>query len=249
MTLPELMLTLSKFSTNSLLNRDSFQKRISNNNSIGAHELLVPILQGLDSVELKSDIEVGGSDQLFNFLLSRSIQEISVQKTEICIMSSIINGLDGRKMSKSFGNCIFINDSPENVFGKVMSISDAIMDEWKLIFLDKQGLKHPLEQKKELAFEITALIWGLELATIAKDKFEEIIQNKGIPEKIPVIESIDLIDSITKIVQCSKSEVRRLLSSNSVSINGFKTNEIVPIKNGDIIKIGKRNYGRLELKD
>jgi len=110
MTLPQMMNIVSKFNVNHLLSRDSFQNRIKNNNSIGIHELLVPILQGLDSVELKSDIEIGGTDQLFNFMISREMQEKSGMKPEICLFAPIINGLDGRKMSKSLNNCIILSN-------------------------------------------------------------------------------------------------------------------------------------------
>jgi tyrosyl-tRNA synthetase len=162
---------LSKFTTTQLLARDSFQKRIEDKNPIGMHELVVPILQGYDSVMLQTDVEIGGNDQLFNFAITRDVQHVHGQKPEICLLMPIINGTDGRKMSKSFDNCIFINDSPDDVFGKTMSISDVLMKEWWPIISDSEfptdkdggmtpGDLHPMKLKKDLAWFVTKEIWG-----------------------------------------------------------------------------------------
>ena len=245
-TLPDLISLMSKFSVQKLLSRDNFTNRMEQNVPITMNELFSPLLQGLDSYFLKTNIEIGGTDQLFNFTISREIQTILGSSPQICIMSPIINGLDGRKMSKSLGNCIFINDTPENVFGKVMSISDATMNEWQSIFMDSVDItKHPMLLKKELAHKITWDIWGEELANEALITFEKNIQNKEIPKNIPEFQLMPILDLIKTITNTSKSEAKRLLTSNAVSINGIKANEDSVVGINDIIKVGKLKYGRI----
>jgi len=253
---------LSKFTTTQLLSRDSFQKRIEANNPIGMHELVVPILQGYDSVVLESDIEVGGTDQLFNFAISRDMQRIKGQEPEKCILMPIINGTDGRKMSKSFDNCIFINDTPTDVFGKVMSISDDLMKEWWPIFLDDEiNMKEPMQQKKRLALVITDKIWGYKDAMQSLEHFESVIQNKALPESIAEISvapnedgsiSVNTVEIVTKVRNCSKNEARRLISSNAVKIlnsegmeQGVLIEGIHKATPGIIIKVGKRDFIKL----
>jgi tyrosyl-tRNA synthetase len=240
---------LSKFTVGNLLSRDAFQKRISSNNSIGMHELIVPILQGLDSVELKSDIEVGGSDQMFNFHTTRQTQEIFGQKPEVCIMAPIINGIDGRKMSKSYNNCIWINDTPKDVFGKAMSISDAVMYEWYPIFFDSYEKEHPMMMKKNLAQKITEEIWGAEDGLRERQSFEAQFQSKKLPENIKEVPVTNIVDFILAVKGGSKSDARRLVTANAVGIvddegNISKVGIDYIVKPGEIIKIGKRDYGK-----
>lgn len=246
MILPEFMQIISNFSVQKLLNRDNFAKRMESNVPIAMHELMGPILQGIDSFKLNATVEVGGSDQLFNFVISREIQQILGQAPEVCVLSPVINGLDGRKMSKSFGNCIFINDIPEDVFGKVMSISDHTMSEWLPIFFDEIDVnKHPMLQKKELAFEITKEIWGLENAEKGKLHFESVIQSRELPENMPEFQVGNLIDIVKSVISGSKTEARRLLTANAVKINGERVTEETPVKTGDIIKVGKRHFAKI----
>lgn len=242
----ELMNIISNFSVQKLLSRDNFHKRMEEHIPIAMHELMGPILQGIDSFNVKANIEVGGSDQLFNFTISREIQEIFGQEPEICVMSPVINGLDGRKMSKSFNNTINLNDTPEDVFGKAMSISDETMREWLPIFFDEiDATKHPMVQKKELAFQITSEIWSLELAQQAKNHFESVIQSKELPENMPEFQIDNFVDIVSKIVNGSKTEARRLFQSGAVRVNSEKVSENYNIKSGDIIKVGKRNFGKI----
>ena len=251
MTLPEMMNLISNFSVQRLLNRDNFAKRMESNIPIGMHELMGPILQGIDSVVLNTAIEVGGTDQLFNFVVSREIQEMKGQEPEICVFSPVINGTDGRKMSKSFGNCIFLNDTPEDVFGKVMSISDDMMREWQLVFFDEEELadmdltKHPMLLKKELAMRITDDVWGKELSQRAIQHFENTIQNRELPDNIPEFPLTNIIDIVKDIVNNSRSEARRLLKANAVKINGEKADETFVLKSGDIVKVGKLKYAKI----
>lgn len=161
-------------------------------------------------------------------------------------MSPVINGLDGRKMSKSFGNCIFINDTPEDVFGKAMSISDETMKEWLPIFFDEiDPLKHPMQQKKELAFQITQEIWGIEAAERGKAHFQSVIQSRELPENMPEFEIGNFIEIVSKIVNSSKTESRRLFQSGAIKVNGEKVDETFLLKSGDIIKVGKRHFAKI----
>lgn len=244
---------LSKFTTTQLLSRDSFQKRMKENNPIGMHELIVPILQGQDSVFLESDVEVGGTDQLFNFSISRDMQKLKGQEPEKCVLMPIINGTDGRKMSKSFDNCIFINDTPNDVFGKVMSISDEMMKEWWSIFLGDNLLfgidKHPMEMKKELAWHITDIIWTSkkgELADDAQMHFENTIQGRNNPSEIKETALNDVVEIIQMMRTCSRTNAKKLVSQGGVKVNGNKiTDEKISLKSGDIVKIGKLDFVKL----
>ena len=249
MTLPEIMNILSNFTIQKLLNRESFQNRIKNGSTISVPEILYPIIQGLDSVKLNATYEIGATEQLLNLISGRELQELHGQEPQICIMSPVLTGIDGsgNKMSKSLNNCIFINDTPEDVFGKVMSISDETMREWLPIFFDEiDASKHPMVQKKELAFQITQEIWSLEAAEKGKIHFQSVIQSRELPENIPEFEIGNLTEIISKIINGSKTEARRLLTSNAVKINGEKVAEGFDVKSGDIIKVGKRHFAKIK---
>ncbi len=235
---------LSKFTANQLLSRDSFQKRISNEDGIGMHELTVPILQGFDSVHLKTDIEIGGNDQLFNFKITRDLQRAFDQKPEVCMLMPIINGTDGRKMSKTFKNCIFLDDSPIDVFGKTMSISDELMKEWFMVFMD-ESIGHPMEAKKKLAFQITKEVWDENEAKIALEHFERVIQKKNIPIEIKDTNNTDILKVIMELRSCSATEARRLLSQGAVKVNDEKALEEKTLSSGDIVKVGKLNFAKI----
>ena len=247
MTLPEMFNIISKFTVDYLLSRDSFQKRQSSGSSVGLHELIVPILQGIDSVELNAKVEVGGTDQLFNFIISRDLQSKFGQEPEICLMSPIINGIDGRKMSKSYNNCIYINDSPIDVFGKAMSISDEVMYQWLPIFIDGYDQnEHPMKLKKSLAWKVTEEIWGAEGADRGLSHFENTIQKKQLPENIPSFPATDMVTFVSTVNRVSKSVARTLLTQNAVTVNDVKVDDKYVLKSGDIVKIGKRTYATVE---
>lgn len=263
MTAIEMTNLLSKFTLTQLLSRDSFQKRFSEMNAIGMHELIVPILQGFDSAHLKTDVEIGGNDQLFNFSITRDVQRVFGQAPEICMLMPIINGTDGRKMSKSFNNCIFINDTPKDVFGKTMSISDELMKEWWPVLSDSEfpSDEHPMELKKDLAWLVTKLIWGEDSARHEFEQFETVIQQKSLPESIAEISvvpnedgSIDVntVDIVTKVRSCSKNEAKRLIGSHAVKFlnsegmeQGVLIEGIHKAAPGIIIKVGKRDFVKL----
>jgi tyrosyl-tRNA synthetase len=255
---------LSKFTTTQLLARDSFQKRMKENNPIGMHELVVPILQGYDSVFLQSDVEIGGTDQLFNFGISRDMQRLKGQEPEKCILTPIIDGTDGRKMSKSFGNCIFINDTLQDVYGKVMSISDNLMLDWWSLFIEAPiEIKQPMKSKHLLAWTITSLIWGVDGADTAQRHFKQVIQDKKIPNDVVefLVEpkvftnekmKINLLEVISHVRKCSKTEAKRLVNSGAIRTitedgieNSLFIDSEVRVIPGTILKVGKRDFVKL----
>ncbi len=246
-TLPEMMKTLAMFNVGHLMARDSFQKRQDAGNPIGMHELIVPLLQGLDSVELRTQIEVGGSDQLFNFMMSRDLQAKMGQEPEACFLTPIINGTDGKKMSKTSGNCIFINDRPEDVFGKTMSISDETMHEWSPIFLSEWSQpERPMQLKMRLAQTLTSIIWGPEKALQARQHFEDTIQKKQAPEDMPSIGLRPIVDFVVEMRGSSRNQARQLLAQDGVRVNGDKVDEEYLLIPGDVVQAGKRCFARVQ---
>ena len=248
---------LSSFTVSGLMARDSFKKRNEDGASIGIHELIVPILQGIDSVEVRANIEVGGSDQLFNFQVSRKIQEIEGMNQQTCILLPIINGTDGRKMSKTLNNCIFLEEKKDDIFGKVMSISDVTMEEWIPLFSDNNEITeiHPMSRKKKLAWTIVKQICGEDDANSSLNNFESLVQRKEILSEVEQVD-IDIVDNkrllinaVKKIRNCSNSESRRLISGGSVKINNRENTSFDPnleIFSGDVVFVGKRDFRKIK---
>jgi tyrosyl-tRNA synthetase len=264
----------SHYTVARMLERDDFDKRFKvEKKPIAIHEFLYPLLQAKDSVELKADVELGGTDQKFNLLLGRKLQEDHNMKPQICIMMPILEGLDGiKKMSKSLNNYISISDEASDMFGKVMSISDDLM--WRyyelLSFqdLDKIQKSHkacnnnkmnPRDVKIDLAYELVERFHGKKKANEAKDNFIGRFQNKDITKDIPdvVIHSkgseLKIIDLITQKLKAiaSTSDVRRLISQNAIKID---TKPIVDI-NYDcskhskfLLQIGKKKAYKISIK-
>jgi len=245
MTVPELMNIVSDFSVQQMANRNSFNDRLENNVPIGVHELIVPILQGTDSVHLKSEIEVGGTDQLFNFQVARRLQEINKQKPEVCLMAQIINGTDGRKMSKSLGNCIFLEDMPLEIFGKCMSVSDETMENWIPLLTDENKETHPMKRKKKMAMDIVEQLCGPEMVPKVIEHFENTVQKKEIPKEMPEIEASNVLDAVVAIRKCSNSQARRLIKDGAVKLDKVKVDEDAELSSGQIMKIGKRSFGKI----
>ena len=264
----------SHYTVARMLERDDFDKRFKvEKKPIAIHEFLYPLLQAKDSVELKADVELGGTDQKFNLLLGRKLQEDHKMKPQICIMMPILEGLDGvKKMSKSLDNYISISDEANDMFGKVMSISDDLM--WRyyelLSFqdLDKIYSSHkacnndemnPRDVKIDLAYELVERFHGKKKAKEAKDNFIGRFQNKDITKDIPDVEidsegtELKIIDLITHKLKAiaSTSDVRRLVNQNAIKID---TKPIVDI-NYDcnrhkkfLLQIGKKKAYKISIK-
>lgn len=252
-----------------IIEREDFQKRLSENNSIGFHELFYPIMQGYDSVALEADVELGGTDQTFNLLMGRFLQEQFNQEPQIIITVPILEGLDGvQKMSKSLGNYVGLWEEAENAFGKLMSVSDELM--WKYYLLlggktereitqMKQQVQdeslHPMTAKKDMAELIVSRFWSQEEAIAARAQFENLFQKQDytqatesnvldlLPQPCWIV---DLLKATKAVV--SSSDAKRLIESGAVSINGetvadFKA--MLTCANGTIVKAGKHKIYKL----
>jgi len=229
------------------LSRDGFKERHTHQQPIALHEFLVPLLQGWDSVFLNSEVEIGGTDQLFNFQVARTLQENSKQKPEMCIMAPIIRGTDGRKMSKTFENAIWLDETPDEMFGKTMSIPDDVMEEWIELLTDLKDLPgHPMNRKKMLAEDIVRQFHGPEKAQEARLLFENLVQNKALPDEMQNIKPDFLMNIVALIRGESNKSARRLIQQGGVSVNGIQIRERLFFpKENDVIKIGKRNFVKI----
>lgn len=243
--------------------RDDFAKRLQDNVAIGMHELLYPLMQGYDSVALDADVELGGTDQTFNVLMGRFLQEQFQKPAQVIMTLPLLEGLDGHeKMSKSLGNYIGLSEAPEKAYGKLMSISDALM--WRyfevLVRLDqtaidakKNALKeatiHPIDIKKEMAHAIVAEFWSLQDADTAQKHFEAVFQNKDLSQGKEVVvpaaisETVWIVDLLRALqAVASSSEAKRLLESGAVTLDGVVIKEFkaeVLWKNDSTLKVGK----------
>ncbi len=244
---------LSHYTATRLLERDDFSARIKEKKPLYMSELIYPILQGYDSVVLNADIELGGSDQKFNLLAGRDIQKDFGQPQQVVITMPLLEGTDGvKKMSKSYGNYIGINELPLEMFGKIMSISDELMRKYYILLTD-QNLEevkslHPKEAKLRLACDIVSQYYSKKAAGEARLEFERVFANKEIPRDVPSYKIkhdkntiIDiLVDS--KLVE-TKNQARRLIQQGGVTLDGEKLEkESQIIDREGIVKVGKRSY-------
>ena len=253
----------SRYTVARMLERDDFSKRFKENRPIAIHEFIYPLVQGYDSVAMKADVELGGTDQKFNLLVGRTLQKQEGMEPQVVITMPLLEGLDGvNKMSKSLGNYVAIEDPPFDMFGKIMSISDELMFRYYELLSDKDsayiekmkrdiesGNLHPKKAKEDLAFEITARFHGISMAKKAQEEFNRVFSKHNIPSDIPeeIIKSPDvtLIDLLVDKGLCkSKSEVRRLIKQNAISIDGKKIHDpSMKFEIGEhIVKVGKRRF-------
>jgi tyrosyl-tRNA synthetase len=273
MNFQDVLQLAAKVTVARMLERDDFAKRYSNNQPIHIHEFFYPLMQGYDSVSLESDIELGGTDQTFNILMGRTLQgAFGFKDSQVAILMPLLEGLDGnQKMSKSLGNYIGINESPNEMFGKTMSIPDDLMLKYyelstgitneDLLKL-KQGLKegdiHPRDAKVQLAKEFVRMYHGEQAAEQAEQHFITVFQKRSIPENIDELHlSKDHLEegsiSIGKLLVTlgfvsSNSEARRSIVQGAVKINGTRLldpNERIEIHSGDIIQAGKRKFAKI----
>ena len=253
----------SHYTVARMLERDDFTKRYQSEIPISIHEFMYPLAQGMDSVELKADIELGGTDQKFNLLVGRDLQREYDQDPQVIITCPLLEGTDGvEKMSKSYGNDISLNDSPEDMYGKSMSISDEMILKYFILAADanqetiaevKQQLNdpqvNPRDVKRSLGRGLVKLYYGQEASVNAEKHFDKVIVNKDIPdiiEEFSLDRNIQLLDLIvTNNLTKSKSEARRMIEQGAVRIDGEKVDDINRlIKTGEkfILKVGKRKF-------
>ncbi|MCC6409839.1 MAG: tyrosine--tRNA ligase [Planctomycetes bacterium] len=248
-----------------MLERDTFEKRMAANEPIGVHEFLYPLMQGWDSVMIRADVELGGTDQLFNLLVGRDLQEKEAQPPQICMTLPLINGLDGRKMSKSYGNAIAFTDSAVDMFGKVMSLSDDVMRAWFELLtevpaseLDALLAGHPRQAKARLGEEIASFFHGRDAGRAAREGFDRQFRDKELPTDIPSVvygkpwpaEGLALAVLLREIGLCaSSSEARRLIEGGGVKLDGAVVADVnarVPSPAGELLlQAGKRKFARV----
>jgi tyrosyl-tRNA synthetase len=250
-----------------MLERDTFELRYKKGEPIGAHEFLYPLMQGYDSYIVKSDVELGGTDQTFNNLVGRDIQRAYGQLPQVVITMPILVGLDGReKMSKSKGNYIGVTDPPNDMFGKVMSISDDMMENYftlltnlpadKIAELTNSNKTHPKQAKVLLGKTIVTQFYGQLAADAAAEQFDKVFAQKQLPDEIEEITiAAEPVMAGKLIFNCklvpSGSEAKRIIKQGGVEIDGRKIsdpNEQITPKNGMTIQVGKRRFARLKVK-
>ena len=252
-----------------MLEREDFKVRFNNEQPISIHEFLYPLIQGYDSVALEADVELGGTDQLFNLLMGRDLQRAWKQEPQVVITMPLLEGLDGvNKMSKSLGNYIGITESADDIYGKVMSVSDSLMFRYYELLSDlpaseiktlesdmQEGSIHPKEVKIKLAKELTARFYGPDAAEKAEEIFEQVFKHHGLPEDIPELHlnkdegEIWLPKLLVKAgLTKSTSEARRLIKQQAVALDGEKVLDMeymVQPSAEILVKVGKRRFARI----
>jgi len=260
MRLADFLAVATKLTVPRLLERDDFAGRLKSGAPLTVTEVLYPLLQAYDSVALKADVELGGTDQTFNLLMGRALQERHRQPPQVVITMPLLEGLDGtQKMSKSLGNAIGIHEPPQEMYGKLMSISDALMWKYYELLTDEDVAQaktlHPMAAKKRLASVIVAQYHGREAAERAETQFTQVVQHKGAPEEIPPyhLRGPGPADPVFLLVDSglcvSKSEARRLIRQGAVEIGGQRITDVsqeILVASGMVIRVGNRRFRRIQ---
>jgi tyrosyl-tRNA synthetase len=263
MSAKDLLKLSMRFTAQQMIQRRNFKERWEKGVPIGLHELDYPLFQGYDSVVTKADVEIGGSDQLFNLKIGREIQKMYKLSPQDIMTSKMLVGLDGRKMSTSWGNIITMVDSPNEMYGKIMSMKDELIPEYfelctplplkeiKEIAEDlKKKKTNPRDLKARLAREIVAIYHGKELAEKAEKEFERVFKEKKLPSRIPEFKikekTLNILDLLVKTkLASSKSEAKRLVLQKGVKIEGEIVEDwrkTIKIKKGQVFQVGKRKF-------
>ncbi len=271
----EVLKICSKYTVARMLERDDFSTRYKEGKPIGIHEFMYPLMQGYDSVAIQADIELGGTDQKFNLLVGRDIQREYNQEPQVIITLPLLEGTDGvEKMSKSLNNYIGINESPQEMYGKSMSVPDNLMIRYFELVTDvsldeinkiKIGLEnnnlHPRDVKKRLAREIVKLYHGQSAAIMAEEEFEKVFKNKLYPEEIKelILKKDDLKDGkrwiVNMVRDCgilsSTGETIRMIQQGGVKIDGVQIlnkNEDIEVRDGMVLRIGKLCFRKIKIR-
>lgn len=249
------------FSVGDFIGRELIRKRLESGKRVRLDEMLYPLMQGYDSYYMDTDIQVGGADQTFNMQAGRTLQNKLRNKESFVLVVDYLMGTDGRKMSKSWGNAIWLEDEPNNMYGKVMSLEDDLIEQYYLLAtsLDVEQVnekiemakKDPMSAKKDLAFRIVEELRSQESAQQAQQHFEKTFQEGKLPENvrslaIPQADDITVVDAIALEVG-SKSEAKRLVEQGAVQRNQQKVEDFGEgVEDGDVLKIGKKNFVRIK---
>ncbi|MEZ4871914.1 MAG: tyrosine--tRNA ligase [Bdellovibrionales bacterium] len=270
MSSADMIKLMSQYTVARMLERDDFSKRFKGHQSISIHEFLYPLVQGYDSVALNADIELGGTDQTFNLLVGRDLQKVAGQAPQVIITVPILEGLDGvKKMSKSLDNYIGVEESPREMFGKTMRLSDQLMIRYYNLLTDKtvaevealennikSGSVHPRTAKVELAKFFIKRFHSEEAAEQAEEEFNRIFVDKGLPDEIPEYKmppqsGLWVCKLLTDLkLTSSNSEARRMIQSKAVELDGEKLSDFnlkLELSSGDnkVFKVGKKKFARL----
>ncbi|MBI2775298.1 tyrosine--tRNA ligase [Candidatus Dependentiae bacterium] len=253
-----------------LIEREDFSNRLKSHEPIGFHELLYPLMQGYDSVALEADVELGGTDQTFNLLMGRFLQEHYRQEPQVIMTTPLLEGLDGvQKMSKSLGNYIGLTEPADKAYGKLMSISDKLMWRYMELLLHTPvatismwqervagGTTHPMELKKQMAHDVVSRFWSADEAKKAQEQFEALFQQKDYSQATPVSLAADLANPLWIVdllkalnAVASSSEARRLIEAGAVKINDEAITDFkaqVAWKSGMNIKVGKHRIFKIQ---
>lgn len=259
----EIIALMSKFTVAEMLRRENFRNRWESGDAVYLHEFLYSLMQGYDAYALECDAQVGGTEQLFNLMAGRKIQEDAGQKPHVPVTMPILVGLDGKeRMSKSKGNHIGVNDPPEEQFGKAMSIPDEVLENFFTLATNlhpddvrgvmvalKNGERSPMDTKKLLAWTIVSEFWGEGAANEAREHFERTVQRKETPDDIPeyhISEGEPLLEVVVAAGAApSKREARRLFEQRAVTIDGLVMEPTTPARKGSTVQVGKRRWIRL----
>ncbi|MFC4778391.1 tyrosine--tRNA ligase [Paenibacillus sp. GCM10023252] len=274
LTFADVVSLSAKVTVARMMERDDFTKRFTTGQPISVHEFFYPLMQGYDSVALETDVELGGTDQMFNLLMGRTLQKEYGLKQQIAIMTPLIEGLDGvNKMSKSLGNYIGIDEEPNQIYGKAMSIPDELMLKYYELATDisneelnalrsglEAGTVHPRDAKMRLAGTFVRMYHNEEAASAAEQHFVTVFQQRALPDEIEEVAvpaeeleqgSIRIVRLLTVLgLQVSGSEARRSVQQGAVRLNEEKLtdpNGEITLKDGDILQVGKRKFVRIKL--
>lgn len=261
----EILKLASQFTVQQMIQRDMFQRRINENLPISVQEFLYPLMQGYDSVAMDVDLEIAGNDQMFNMLAGRVLQKIYNNKDKDILTTKLLLGIDGRKMSKTYKNFVAMADKPNDMFGKIMSMKDELIDDYfelatRLSIEEISKIKklsdNPRDIKAKLAKEIVKMYHGEQASEKAEEEFNKIFRDKEMPSDMPVFQTdkndypiLDLLCD-TKLAQ-SKSESKRLIMGGAVEINNKIQREwkaIIKIDNEMTIRAGKRRFVKIKKK-
>lgn len=249
----------SHFTVQQMMEREMFQQRVKAGKPIHMHEFFYPLMQGYDSVAMDVDFEVGGNDQLFNMLAGRTLMMALKKKEKFVLTTKLIDGTDGRKMSKTYNNCVYLTDSPQEMYGRLLSMPDNLIPLYMECCTDipmievkaceqslKGGKENPKTLKMRLAREIITMYHSKEAALHAEAEFENVFKNKGLPENIQEFKAkkgMLLIDALaeSKIV-ASKSEARRLIEQGGIKIDDKPVTAVNTKAEKGIVRVGKRKF-------
>ncbi len=249
----ELIRIIRRFSLNDFISRELIKKRLTSGGSINLSEVIYPVLQGYDSYFMDTDLQIGATDQTFNMQAGRTLLKQLRNKDSFVMSFGFLTGTDGRKMSKSWGNAIWLDDSPNDMYGKVMSIKDELISEYFLLATNLSKIPsgaNPMELKKQLAYQIVSELHGKDAANHAQSYFESTFQQKHAPQDISTmsVASKNIIDVLVEThLASSKSEAKRLIDQKGIRVNG----EIVTSMNyelstnNSIISVGSRKFVRI----